>query len=89
MSTGVQYIFCSFGSIATDFFGPRKPGIFGGLVSGVALALCTFVTNLKLYFLTYGVLYGIGQAFLLTSTLAIIPHYFNKVIKKSILLVYN
>ncbi|RNA38147.1 monocarboxylate transporter 10 [Brachionus plicatilis] len=78
LSTGVQYIFCSFGSIASDFFGPRKPGIFGGLISGISLTLCIFVEELRFYFLTYGILYGIGQAFLLTSTLAILPHYFNK-----------
>ena len=31
-----------------------------------------------LYFLTYGAIYGIGQALLLAATLAILPHYFDK-----------
>jgi len=33
---------------------------------------------MKLYFLTYGLGFGVGQALLLTATLAILPHYFNK-----------
>lgn len=31
-----------------------------------------------MYFLTYGVFFAIGQSFLLASTFAILPHYFNK-----------
>ncbi|CAF0800646.1 unnamed protein product [Brachionus calyciflorus] len=78
LSTGVQYIFCALGSIMTDFLGPRKTGITGGLISGLALAICALVEKMEIYFLTYGVLYGAGQALLLTSTLAILPHYFKK-----------
>ena len=48
------------------------------MISGASVFSCAFVTDLKLYFLTYGVLYGIGQALLLAATLAILPHYFDK-----------
>lgn len=32
----------------------------------------------RLYFVTYGLFFAIGQSFLLASTFAILPHYFNK-----------
>jgi MFS family permease len=59
-------------------FGPRKIGIMGGLVSTISLFASVFVNEMKLYFLTYGLGFGVGQALLLTATLAILPHYFNK-----------
>lgn len=86
MSTGVQYIFCAFGSIAINLYGPRKIGLFGGLLSTLALALSMLVEDIKLYFLTYGACFGIGQAFMLTSTMAILPHYFDKVFNCDILI---
>ena len=59
-------------------YGPRKIGLLGAIISTVSILACAFINELKLYFLTYGVIYGIGQAFLLAATLAILPHYFNK-----------
>jgi MFS family permease len=47
-------------------------------VSTVALALCAQVKEIKVYFVTYGIMYGIGQSLLLAATLGILPHYFNK-----------
>ena len=69
---------CAFGSVLTDLFGPRKIGLVGALISTVAIFSSAFVNDIRLYFLTYGVVYGIGQALLLAATLAILPHYFNK-----------
>lgn len=51
----------------------------GGLISTLGLAASSYVQNIKLYFLTYALLFGIGQALLLSATLAILPHYFKKV----------
>ena len=77
-ATGAQYFFCSFGSILTDLFGAREIGALGGFVSSLGLLLSAHVTDIKFYFLTYSLLFGIGQAFMLTATLAILPQYFNK-----------
>jgi MFS family permease len=59
-------------------FNPRKIGVIGGLLSSIGLFASAFVYDIRLYFLTYGVLFAIGQSFLLASTFAILPHYFNK-----------
>lgn len=75
---GVQFLMCAFGSILIDLYGPRKIGLLGAAISTISIFSCAFVNDLKLYFLTYGTIYGIGQAFLLSATLAILPHYFNK-----------
>ncbi|CAF0889545.1 unnamed protein product [Brachionus calyciflorus] len=78
MSIGVQYIFCVLGSILVDLYNPLKIGLLGSIISTLSLISCIFVTKLQLYFLTYGFLFGLGQAFLLASTLSILPYYFKK-----------
>ena len=77
-STGFQFFLCILGSILTDLFNPRKIGVIGGLLSSIGLLASAFVYDIRLYFITYGVLFAIGQSFLLASTFAILPHYFNK-----------
>jgi MFS family permease len=62
----------------TDFFGARKVGLAGGFLSSVSLFASAFITDIKFYFLTYGLGFGLGQALLLSATLSILPHYFNK-----------
>jgi MFS family permease len=52
--------------------------LIGSSLSTLAIFASSFVVDLKLYFLTYGVLFGIGQALLLISTSAILPHYFKR-----------
>ena len=42
------------------------------------ILLCAFINNIKLYFLTYGFGFGLGQSFLLVSTSSILPHYFKR-----------
>ena len=64
--------------MCVDFFNPRKTGIAGGLISALSLLACAFVKDLRLYFLTYSIGFGVGQALLLAATSAILPHYFKK-----------
>ena len=78
ISTGLQFLLCPIGSFVADLYGPRKSGIIGGTLSAIGLFLSAIFENLKLHILSYGVIFGIGQAFLLAATLAILPHYFNK-----------
>jgi MCP family monocarboxylic acid transporter-like MFS transporter 12 len=77
-STGVQYICCVLGSILTDLFGARKIGLLGGAISTVSLFASAYIENIMLYFVTYGLGFGVGQALLLSATLSILPHYFKK-----------
>ncbi len=78
LSVGVQFFFCFMSSMLIDLFSIRKIGLLGSLISTVAIFSCSFVTQLSIYFLTYAVLFGIGQALLLTSSSAILSHYFKK-----------
>jgi MFS family permease len=66
------------GSVLTDLFGARRVGLTGACISTVAMALSIFISNIKLYILTYSLLFGVGQALLLGATLSILPHYFKK-----------
>jgi MFS family permease len=59
-------------------FGARKIGLLGATFSTISMALSIFVTDIKMYFLTYALLFGVGQALLLGATLSILPHYFHK-----------
>jgi len=75
---GVQYFFCSLGSILSDMYGPRIICAAGGLISCIGLLASVFVTNIKIYFITYSCIMGFGQALVICATLAILPHYFEK-----------
>jgi len=61
-----------------EIFGLRKIAILGACLSTISILLSAFIRKMQLYFLSYSIGFGIGQALLLTSTLAILPHYFNK-----------
>jgi MFS family permease len=59
-------------------FGTLKIGVVGGVISAVSIASCAFVTDLRYYFLTYGVVFSIGQAMQIVASLGITTHYFKK-----------
>jgi MFS family permease len=42
------------------------------------MASSIFITDIKFYLISYSLLFGLGQALLLGSTLSILPHYFKK-----------
>lgn len=77
-SNGIQYVFCSISSVLVDFFNAQKIGVTGGILSAIGLITSAFVKDMRLYFLTYGFMLGIGQSLLLSSFLSILPHYFKK-----------
>lgn len=67
-----------FASILADRIGIRKVGCFGALLSTVGLLSSAFVTQLELLYLTYGILIGVGGAFIYSPSLVILGHYFRK-----------
>ena len=73
---GLECLFCFPASILIDFYGSRKIAIIGGFLSGLGILTSSFVTYMPLYFLTYSVIFGTGQALLMGSTFSILPHYF-------------
>ena len=62
-----------------DRFGPRRVILPGILLMAVGLALSSAIHGLFQYYLFYGVLGGVGVAFIsLAAYTAIIPHWFKK-----------
>lgn len=78
LSYAIQCVLCIIGSILVDLFNPRIIGVIGGLISAVSLYISALINEIEYYLLTYGFFLAIGQALLLASTLAILPHYFSK-----------
>jgi MFS family permease len=73
-----ECLFCLPATILVDFFGARKIAVIGGLLSGTGILCSSFVTFMPMYFLTYSITFGIGQALLMSSTFSILPHYFKQ-----------
>ncbi len=73
---GIECLLCFPASILIDLYGARKIAIIGGIMSGTGVLASSFVTYLPLYFLTYSLIFGTGQALLTASTFSILPHYF-------------
>ena len=72
------FFFYILGSILIDLFNPRIIGVTGGILSGMSLLSSGFIQDIRIYFLTYGLIFALGQAIFLSATFAILPHYFNK-----------
>lgn len=74
----MTFLMSIFASILADRIGIRKVGCFGALLSTVGLLSSAFVTQLELLYLTYGILIGVGGAFIYSPSLVILGHYFRK-----------
>ncbi|CAI9737045.1 monocarboxylate transporter 10-like [Octopus vulgaris] len=78
VTIGMTFLMSIFASILADRIGIRKVGCFGALLSTVGLLSSAFVTKLELLYLTYGILIGVGGAFIYSPSLVILGHYFKK-----------
>lgn len=76
--TGLTFLLCMVASIMSDRFGIRKVAFIGGALAFIGMFSSAFVTDLMLYYLTYGVLMGMGFAFVYAPSLVILGHYFKK-----------
>ena len=76
--TGLTFLTCMVASIMSDRIGIRKVAFTGGCLAFVGMLSSAFVEHLMLYYLTYGVLMGIGFAFAYAPSLVILGHYFKK-----------
>ena len=74
----MEFLLCFAASILIDIFDSRKIGIIGAVITAIGFLASAFVDKLQLYFFTYGILVGIGQALYLEAVMSILPHYFNK-----------
>ncbi|XP_002739959.2 monocarboxylate transporter 12-like [Saccoglossus kowalevskii] len=65
-------------SILDNKFGSRPLIIIGGILSTIGLFMSSFVNNVTVLFLSYGVLSGIGFGFLYGPNVVIVGQYFHK-----------
>ena len=78
MCTGLTFVTCMVASILSDRFGLRTVGVAGGGLAFLGMLSSAFVDQLMLYYLTYGVLLGVGSALAYTPSMVILGHYFKK-----------
>ena len=76
--TGLTFLMCMVASILSDRVGIRKVAFVGGALAFAGMVASSFVEQLMLYYLTYGVLMGVGFAFAYAPSLVILGHYFKR-----------
>lgn len=76
--TGITFFTCMVSSILTDRLGIRKVAFCGGLLAFVGMLSSAFLEHLMLYYLTYGVVMGVGFSFAYAPSLVILGHYFKR-----------
>ncbi|CAF1258276.1 unnamed protein product [Adineta steineri] len=64
-------------SIATTRFGYRKTAMLGGTITSLSLLATSFVTQLKILYLTMGICYAFGNSLVLVSTVVAVTEHFD------------
>ena len=72
------YAVAPFVTIACDLWGCRIAGFVGGIICVVGLGASSFVTQLYVLFVTYGVLFGIGASLAFITTFRIMSLWFDR-----------
>ena len=62
----------------SEKFSCRYVSIVGAVTSAIGLVLSSFANNIIIYYLTYGVLFGIGSSCVRTSSFLVVAKYFDK-----------
>ncbi|XP_078001531.1 monocarboxylate transporter 10-like [Glandiceps talaboti] len=78
IAIGLTFLMSPIASICIDMFGCRKTALFGAIIAFIGALSSTFVRQLHLLYLTYGVVLGTGFSFAYTPSLVILGHYFKK-----------
>ncbi|OAF69180.1 hypothetical protein A3Q56_03056 [Intoshia linei] len=74
----VLFVFGIFSNIIIRKLGYQKATLMGASISLASLLVCSYSPNVKMLFLTYGVLHSIGSSLLFISSLSIIFYHFKK-----------
>ena len=72
------YAVAPFVTVACDLWGCRITAFAGGVLCVVGLVASSFVTQLYLLFLTYGVVFGIGASLAFITTFRIVSQWFKR-----------
>ena len=65
-------------SILVDRFGIRRTAFTGALLATAGMLASSFVNQLEVLYLTYGLLLGIGSSLIYNPSLVILGHYFKR-----------
>ena len=65
-------------SILVDRFGVRATSFVGALIAASGMLASSFVNQLEVLYLTYGLLLGVGSSLVYTPSMVILGHYFRK-----------
>ncbi|XP_060073527.1 monocarboxylate transporter 12-like [Ylistrum balloti] len=77
LHTSLRLLFGPLASMLCNRFSCRTVTIMGSLMSAVSVLISGFVNNLFILYLTNGLLLGIGQALIYTTSVAIVGLYFH------------
>ncbi|XP_063417548.1 monocarboxylate transporter 12-B-like [Mytilus trossulus] len=74
-----MYLFAGpIASVLTNRFGPRVVTVVGGIISSVGFAASAFAPNIYWLCITFGVIPGIGAAFMYVAAISCVGQYFER-----------
>ena len=80
LQIGLTFFLSPIVAILSDTVGLRQTAVVGAVIATVGMIASSFVRQLELLFITYGVLLGIGSSLVYTPCLSILPHYFSRLL---------
>ena len=72
------FFFCPLSSLLTERYGARAVTMTGGILMSIGLLVSSFVEQLNILYVTYGVVFGFGTALAYLPTLVMVGQYFVK-----------
>ncbi|KAL9705604.1 hypothetical protein quinque_009122 [Culex quinquefasciatus] len=84
LTIGTTFLLSPVSGILTDKIGLRRTTLCGGVLTCGGMFLSSFFTdNVTALYFTYGIMFGLGAALAYTPSLAILGHYFKKLVAKT------
>ena len=78
MHLGLKYLCSPFASAIINTLSERHSAFLGSTLAASGVLWSSFVTNVDLYFLTWGLLVGVGTSLLYAPSIVILGHYFRR-----------
>ncbi|EDO39975.1 predicted protein, partial [Nematostella vectensis] len=75
---GMMFLFCPITSALCERVGCRVVAVVGGLLGVLGFLLSSFVKDLYILYVTFGVLWGIGSSMCYLPTLRALPYWFRR-----------
>ena len=72
----MMFLFAPIASAVCERIGSRLTAIIGGVIAILGFVSSSFVSDLYVLYLTFGLLWGIGASFSYLQTLTTLPFWF-------------